>query len=67
MEIKVEVRSVYGNELVYPACSDARRFADIAGTKTLSHGVLCLIEALGYTITPVHPVITRNPGGSRAL
>lgn len=60
MEIKVEVRSVYGNSLVYPACPDARRFADIAGTKTLNHSVLCLIEALGYTITAVSPVITRT-------
>lgn len=60
MEIKVHVRSVYGNDLVYPACPDAKRFAEIAGTKTLSHSVLCLIEALGYTITAVSPVITRN-------
>lgn len=59
MEIKVQVRSVYGNDLVYPACPDAKRFADIAGTKTLGHGVLCLIEALGYTVTAVSPVITR--------
>ena len=59
MEIKVEVRSVYGNDVVYPACPDARRFAEIAGMKTLTHRTLCLIEALGYTITAVSPVITR--------
>lgn len=60
MEIKVENRSVYGEWKVYPACADARRFAEIAGTKTLTHQTLCLIEALGYTITAVSPVITRN-------
>lgn len=58
MQIKVEVRSVYGNTMVYPACADARRFAEIAGTKTLSHGVLCLIEALGYTIIQTSPSVT---------
>lgn len=58
MEIKVQVRSVYGNDLVYPACPDAARFAEIAGTKTLSHSVLCLIEALGYTIIQTTPSVT---------
>jgi hypothetical protein len=48
--ITVQVRNVYGNDLVYPLCEKAKAFAAIANQKTLSHSVLCKIEALGYTI-----------------
>lgn len=58
MSIKVQIRSVYGNSLVYPACPDAARFAEIAGSKTLNHRTLCLIEALSYQIEHVHPTVT---------
>lgn len=50
MQITIEVRSVYGTTKVYPACEKAKTFAQIAGTKTLSHFTLCAIESLGYTI-----------------
>lgn len=58
MTIKVQIKSVYGRDTVYPACSDAARFAAIAGTKTLSDGVLRLIRDLGYEIAVVHPTVT---------
>ena len=57
--IKVQVREVYGNPTVYPACPQALLFARIAGTKTLTHEKLCLIEALGYTIEAEAPTIRR--------
>lgn len=57
--IQVEVRSVYGQQAVYPACPDALVFAGIAGTKTLTHATLCAIERLGYRIEAVAPTITR--------
>lgn len=47
--IKVEVRDVYGRQKVYPICENAKRFARIAGTTTLTFGTLKLIEELGYT------------------
>lgn len=50
MEIIVEVKSVYGVNKVYPVCTNAQIFAQIAGSKTLTHSVLCKIERLGYTI-----------------
>jgi hypothetical protein len=53
--IKVQIRSVYGNDLVYPACWKAAAFAAIAGTKTLSSAVLLDIERLGFVIE-VEPV-----------
>lgn len=60
MQIKVHIKSVYGNDTVYPACPDAGRFCSIAGTKTLTPAMLRLIEGLGYTITVVHPTVTIN-------
>lgn len=57
MQIKVQIKSVYGSDKVYPACPDARRFADIAGTKTLGDATLRLIRDLGYSIVVVHPAV----------
>ncbi len=51
--VKVEVRNVYGNELIYPANFEAERFAAIAGTKTLSRTDLMNIKALGFTVEEV--------------
>ena len=48
--IIVESRSVYGEWKVYPVCELAKHFAAIAGTKTLTHAVLCRIEAMGFVI-----------------
>jgi hypothetical protein len=54
--IKVQVRSVYGKPTIYPACRNAQLFADLAKTKTLSHGDLCKIEALGFQVVQVNDV-----------
>jgi hypothetical protein len=53
-EIKIQLRDVYGKTNAYAACSDAQKFADIAGTKTLTAGTLCLILSLGYTIIEIN-------------
>ena len=62
-KIKVEIRSVYGRDTVYPACPDAMKFAHIAGTKTLGEHTLSLISDLGYEIEVVQPVYTIKRGG----
>jgi len=49
-KIQIEVRNVYGEPKVYPVCAKAKTFAAMLGTKTLTHGALCHIEALGFTI-----------------
>jgi hypothetical protein len=36
--IEIEVRSVYGNDLIYPVNEAAKVLANIAGKKTLLHG-----------------------------
>lgn len=53
-QITVTVRRVYGNPVIYPACEQARQFARIAGTKTLTLDTLRQIRALGYTIAERH-------------
>ena len=50
MNIQVEIKNVYGIELIYPICSSAKTFADIANTKTLTFETIQLIKKLGYTI-----------------
>jgi hypothetical protein len=58
MEILVEVKSVYGKQLMYPVCDAAKLFASINGYKTLGPSVLADIKALGYTINvQIHGVI----------
>lgn len=51
MQIVVEVKSVYGEDKVYPVCDKAKLFAEMLGTKTLTHSALIYIERLGYEIT----------------
>jgi hypothetical protein len=57
MNIIVEVRSVYGNQAVYPACDTSRLLAKLAGTKTFTKSALDAIEKLGYAITVAQPKI----------
>ena len=48
--ITVEVRSVYGNTLVYPMCDTAKLFARIANKTTLDASNLNDIARLGYQV-----------------
>lgn len=51
--VEVEIRSVYGNDMIYPANFAAERFAAIAGKKTLSLADLANIKALGFAVEEV--------------
>ncbi len=55
MKITVTLKSVFGNEAIYPADEHARTFCAIAGTKTLTHETLRLIRSLGYEIVFADP------------
>ena len=48
--ILVEVRNVYGNETIYPACDKAQAFCAIAGTRTLPRHLIKHIQALGFEV-----------------
>ena len=51
MELIVEKKSVYGNQLIYPVCDKAKLFANISGNKVLLPGVIECIKKLGYNLT----------------
>ena len=57
MKIEIEVKSVYGNELYYPACKHAEAFARIANSKTLTAQTLRQISQLGYEVVIAQPNI----------
>jgi len=47
--IQIEIKRVYGNVVAYPLCTQAKIFASIAGTSTLTSANLKRIQALGYS------------------
>lgn len=49
-QLLIELRDVYGEIKAYPVNETAVLFAEMLGTKTLTHQKLCLIERLGFTI-----------------
>ena len=49
-EITVRVKDVYGVTKYYPDCLDAKVFAKIAGTTTLTEVTLRRIMELGYKV-----------------
>tara|TARA_R110001583_G_scaffold16018_2_gene65053 strand:- start:18 stop:224 length:207 start_codon:yes stop_codon:yes gene_type:complete len=51
--IKVQVRNVFGNDLIYPMCMDSKRFTELTQTKTLTRDDIKTIKALGFTVDVV--------------
>jgi|TARA_Y100001949_G_scaffold165412_1_gene161115 hypothetical protein len=52
-EVQVQFRDVFGRPLCYPMNTTASRFCTLTGNLTLSPTDLKVIEALGFTVTPV--------------
>lgn len=50
MNIIVSIKSVYGNEVIYPVCEQAKLLARLAGTKTLTPEAVRIIHKLGYKL-----------------
>lgn len=57
MHIQVKIKSVYGNELIYPMNEQGRIFCELTKTKTLTRQDINLIKQLGYTFE----VVQANP------
>lgn len=53
MVLQVEMKSVYGNTLIYPVCDKAKTFAKLIGKKTFSNSDMNVIRELGYTFIGV--------------
>lgn len=50
MNIKVQFKRVYGNELIYPVCDKSKIFAQMLNAKTLTSNTIRYIKDLGYTV-----------------
>tara|TARA_R100001591_G_scaffold20167_1_gene28408 strand:+ start:636 stop:836 length:201 start_codon:yes stop_codon:yes gene_type:complete len=48
--IYVERKNVYGNELIYPVCKQAKLFALLSGKETLSDITIHQVKQLGYSV-----------------
>ena len=51
--IQVQIKSVYGNTLIYPVNEAAQLIANIAGTITLSRANLAAAQQLGFQVQEV--------------
>ena len=51
MNLTIEIKTVYGNELVYPICDKALKLCSLTGQKTFSKGAISTLKELGYTFT----------------
>jgi len=61
--ITVQIREVYGTQLVYPACPKSVLFAGIAKTKTLTMDTLYDIQRLGFEVKVETPTVTVSKRG----
>lgn len=53
MNIKVRIKNIYGNDLIYPVCDKAKYFAAIAKKKTFSKDDIQNIKKLGFEVNVV--------------
>ena len=51
MNLIIEIKTVYGNELVYPVCEKALKLCSLTGQKTFSKGAINTLKMLGYSFT----------------
>ena len=54
-KIRVQVKNVFGNNLIYPMCINSKRFTDLTNSKTLSRHNIKLIKELGFEVDVVTP------------
>jgi len=54
-KITIERRDQYGAPVFHPVCTQAKLFARIAKTKTLTLDTLAHIKALGYQLEIILP------------
>jgi hypothetical protein len=51
MNLTIEVKTVYGNRLVYPICEKAIVLCQITNQKTFSQFAINKLKEVGYTFT----------------
>ena len=48
--VTIDIKNVYGNELIYPVCFNAKKFTSLTKNKTLSKKDIDIIKTLGYKV-----------------
>ncbi len=56
--IQVRIKSVYGNETIYPACETAKAFARLLGQTTLTFVDVQGIKAIGFAVSVIQDKVT---------
>jgi hypothetical protein len=52
--ITVKIKSVYGRDLIYPWCEDAKILAEMLCVKTFNEPQLNCVRRLGYRVIDEH-------------
>ena len=52
--LKVEIKTVYGKDLIYPRCKRSILFTKLMGTKTISEDNIMLIKWLGVDFETIN-------------
>ncbi len=55
MKVQVQIKNVYGNELIYPICEKAKLLCKLAGAKTFTNEAYHTAKQLGYEFELVFP------------
>lgn len=53
MKLKVIIKNVYGQEMIYPVCDRSKAFLNALGLKTFTVNARNAAKALGYTFEQV--------------
>lgn len=55
-KIQVNIKNVYGQDLIYPACETAKNLTKLTGKKTLTPDAISIIKTMGFEIEVVSPI-----------
>lgn len=51
MKLEVQVKNLYGRDVVYPVCEKSQLLTRLSGNRTLTSEAIAVIKQLGYTFT----------------
>ena len=57
--LRVSVKHVYGNEVIYPITTEAHLLCQLAGTKSFTQNMINTSKQLGYTFELVGATVTQ--------
>ena len=51
MKLEIQIKNIYGRDVVYPVCEKAQLLTRLSGNRTLTDEAIAVIKKLGYTFT----------------